>query len=319
MEQVSLEAGAANLGGSGLCSLPRAGQEDRALSDGGRERTVLGAPSPPCAHQWSSLWISLLTGGYLGVSPHLSTSFPILRRDQGLVHAVHQVYCHSQWAAGEGDNSHTPPCQRWPWATGHYSHTSHPEGHVLTGSSCTSPPPPRRPRHPCTHSPWHTSHIPQGSRSSSLRTKWGCSSDVSHLSPAEEGEGDRCWEAPGFLKSGLQGRGWTRGAVLHPQLPDGIFWELAKTSHRNPTASVSGPLYFNFCLQDSPAHNVHLFIILHILLKCHLLQEVSTPAAARHPLLGLGTPWNSWILSRYFLPVGDGTSLQQTEVPEHGN
>lgn len=41
--------------------------------------------------------------------------------------------------------------------------------------------------------------------------------------------------------------------------------------------------------------------------------------AARHPLLGTSTPWNSWILSSYFLPVEDRTPLQQTGVPEGGN
>lgn len=37
----------ANFGGSGLSSLPRAGQEVQVLSAGGRERIVLRAPSPP--------------------------------------------------------------------------------------------------------------------------------------------------------------------------------------------------------------------------------------------------------------------------------
>lgn len=86
--------------------------------------------------------------------------------------------------AREGGNSHAPPGTR---STIHIGCVG-----VLTGSSCISRPWP--PLRLCKHSPWHTSHILQGNRSSSLEIKWVggwvdvCPVWCQHLSPSKERE-----------------------------------------------------------------------------------------------------------------------------------
>nr|XP_023492659.1 uncharacterized protein LOC111772729 [Equus caballus] len=125
------------------------------------------APSQPPRDQWPSVRISLLNC----VVPSGGTAYPPrpapLRRDQSLAYAIHRIYCHLPAASrGRGHTAKPHPGERLPGATQHYLHTSHGE-HVLIGSSCTSPPPPRPPLHLCTRNPWHISHTPLGSRNSS--------------------------------------------------------------------------------------------------------------------------------------------------------
>lgn len=93
--------------------------------------------------------------------------FHILRtwkRDQSWVHVVHGIYSHpGAGSRGGGEQQLCPTSD-----TQHYLHRLCGRVWVLTGSSCISRPLPWSPLHLCTHSPWHTSHIRQGSRSSSL-------------------------------------------------------------------------------------------------------------------------------------------------------
>lgn len=130
-------------------------------------------PSESQKDQWP------ISGFYISteLSPQMrlllpSMSCPFIRRDQSLLYVIHRIYCHLPVASrGRGHAAEPHHGDRWRWATQHYLHTFR-TGHVLTGSSCTSPQL-RRPLRLYTHNPWRISHTLRGSRSSSLQIKWG--------------------------------------------------------------------------------------------------------------------------------------------------
>lgn len=119
-------------------------------------------------------------------SPTL-TSFP-LEKETSLGFMLCMGFIHTPEAGSQGGGQQPRPTRD----TQHYSHRLCGRDRVLTGSSCISRPWP--PLRLCTHSPWHTSHILQGNRSSSLEIKWVggwvdvCSVWCQHLSPSKERE-----------------------------------------------------------------------------------------------------------------------------------